>query len=178
MKLQNAKNLGRKNQWTNEQLEAAMKDVKSKQLSASAAARKYGIPPSTLHDHLSGKSTKRYGGPPTILTAKEEKEIERVCQVMHELGFPLTKDFVSVALREYLDATCRAEKFKDGIPGYDWWWGFLKRHPKLAERKPEHFPRNRAEASRPEVNNDNKLHVYRNSNILPLALTVDIAYFL
>ena len=169
---------GRKNQWTNEQLEAAMKDVKSKQLSASAAARKYGIPPSTLRDHLSGKSTKRYGGPPIILTAKEEKEIERVCQVMHELGFPLTKDFVSVALREYLDATCRAEKFKDGIPGYDWWWGFLKRHPKLAERKPEHFPRKRAEASRPEVNNDNKLHVYRNSNILPLALTVDIAYFL
>lgn len=87
-----------------------------------------------------------------MLTETEEKEIERLCEVMQELGFPLTRDFVSVALRDYLADTGRGEKFKDA---YDWWWGFFQRHPKLVERKPEHLPRNRAQASRPEVRKRN-----------------------
>ena len=43
----------------------------------SLARENSNIPKSTLHDHLSGTSSKRYGGPPTVLTASEEKEIVR-----------------------------------------------------------------------------------------------------
>ena len=32
---------------------------------------------------------------PTILTADEEKELERACRVLQESGFPLTKELVS-----------------------------------------------------------------------------------
>ena len=142
---------GIKNRWSDEQLHAAMSAVRSKELSAGAASRKYGIPRSTLHDHLVGKSKRRYGGHGQLLTDIEEKEIVRLCEVMQELGFPLTRDFVSVALRDYLAETGRGQKFKNGTPTYDWWWGFFQRHPKLVERKPEHLPRNRAQASRPEV---------------------------
>ena len=142
---------GTKNKWSDEQLKAAMAAVSSKQLRPEAAARKFSIPASTLRDHLSGKSKRRYGGRGTILTPDEEKEIERVCQVMQELGFPLTKEFVSVALRDYLAETGRHKKLKDGMPTYDWWWEFFKRHPRLVQRKPEHLPRNRAQAARPEV---------------------------
>ena len=79
---------------------AAMKAVQSKELSIRAAGAKFGIPSSTLHDHLRGTSTKRYDGAPTILTANEEKEIVTSCLVMQELGFPLTREFVSMALRD------------------------------------------------------------------------------
>ena len=143
---------GTKNKWSDEQLQAAMAAVRSKELRATAAARKYGIPPSTLHDHLVGKSKRRYGGQGHIFTPTEEKEIVRICQVMQELGFALTRDFVSLFLKEYLEATGRSDRFRDGVPTYDWWWGFLQRHKTLVERKPEHLPRNRAQASRPEVN--------------------------
>ena len=140
-----------KNQWTDEQLELAKSDIEVNKLSIRAAAIKHGIPPSTLRDHVQGKSKKRYGGPSTVFTADEEKEIERVCQVMQEMGFPLSKEFVSVALGEYLELTGRQEEFKHGLPGYDWWTGFLKRHPQLVQRKPEHLPQNRAQAARSEV---------------------------
>ena len=72
------KNKGEKNLWSDEQLHTAMKAVSSGELKAHAAAKQYGIPSSTqsstLHDHIKGKSTKRYGCAPTVLTA-EEKEI-------------------------------------------------------------------------------------------------------
>ena len=68
------KNKGEKNLWSDEQLHAAMEAVSSGELKAHAAAKQYGIPSSTLHDHIKGKSTKRHGCAPTVLTA-EEKEI-------------------------------------------------------------------------------------------------------
>ena len=73
------KNKGEKNLWSDEQLHTAMKAVSSGELKAHAAAKQYGIPSSTqsstLHDHIKGKSTKRYGCAPTVLTAEENKEI-------------------------------------------------------------------------------------------------------
>ncbi len=59
-------------------LKAAIAAVKAKVISAAAASRNYGIPASTLHCHLVGKSKRRYGGRGQLLTAMEEKEIERV----------------------------------------------------------------------------------------------------
>ena len=142
---------GIRNQWTDAQLAAAKQAVQSGELSIRAAGIKYGVPKTTLSHHLSGESTKRYGGPKTVLTAAEEKEIVISCQVLQELGFPLTKDHVSVAVRDYLAEGGRGHHFRDGIPGYDWWVGFFRRHPKLVERKPEHLPKNRAQAAKPEV---------------------------
>jgi len=69
------KNKGEKNLWSDEQLHAAMEAVSSGELKAHAAAEQYGIPSSTSHDHIKGKSTKRYGCAPTVLTAEEKEEI-------------------------------------------------------------------------------------------------------
>ena len=68
------KNKGEKNLWSDEQLHTAMEAVSSGELKAHAAAKQYGIPSSTLYDHIKGQSTKMYGCAPTVLTA-EEKEI-------------------------------------------------------------------------------------------------------
>jgi len=44
-------------------------------LSARAAAKKYGLAPSTLHDHLHGNFKKVGADGPTVLTVSEEREI-------------------------------------------------------------------------------------------------------
>ena len=140
-----------KNKWTDEQLQAALKEVEEGKSKANAAAVKFGIPSSTLYDHLKGKSQKRYGGCPTVLTHAEEKEIMEACQVLQEFGFPLTTDTVGAIVRDYLKANGRKTPFKDATPGYDWWCGFLKRWPRLTQRKPEHLPTCRAQGARHEV---------------------------
>ena len=142
---------GARNQWTDGQLEAAKKAVRSGEMSLRTASEKYGVPRTTLSNHLRGISTKRYGGPPTVLTPAEEIEIVASCQVLQEIGFPLTKDHVSAAIKSYLTDHDKLYCFKDGVPGYDWWVGFFKRHPSLTQRKPEHLPTNRAKAATPEV---------------------------
>ena len=175
---------GKTNNWTDAQLVAAMKAAQSKELSVRSAAAKYGIPKSTLQDHVQGISTKRYGGPPTVLTADEEKEVVRSCLAMQQFGFPLTRDFVKVALRDFLKARGRSNQFTDGVPGRSWWGGFFRRHPELVERKPEHLPRERAQAAKPEVREhyktNNTIHcpsMYhqeyeRESILLPIILIV------
>jgi len=140
-----------KNQWSDEQLQAAMEAVSSGELKAHAAAKRYGIPSSTLYDNVKGKSSKRYGGAPTVLTAAEEKEIVTACQVLQEFGFPLTTNVVGQIVKDYLTSTERRNPFTDLTPGYEWWQGFLRRWPVLRQRKPEHLPRNRAQGARPEV---------------------------
>ena len=137
-------------QWSTGQLSAALDAVKSG-IKIRAAATRYGIPSSTLHDHVSGKHKKVGRGAPTILTPEEEKEVATICQVMQKLAFPLTRELMTVALRDYLRDSRRGERLRDHTPGPDWWSGFLKRNPELVERKPEHLPKSRAAAANPEV---------------------------
>ena len=52
----------KKNQWSAAHLHATIRRVKTKEVSLRQAAILYGIPKSTLSDHIHGKSTKQYGG--------------------------------------------------------------------------------------------------------------------
>ena len=90
-----------KTKWSDQQLQAALQAVEAGQLKPHRAAVKFGIPPSTLYDHLKGKSTKRYGGLPTILT-HAEKEIATACGVLQQFGYSLTTDIVGVIVRDYV----------------------------------------------------------------------------
>ena len=140
----------RTSSWTDAQLKAAMDDVHGGS-SIRAAAAMYGIPRSSLHDHLNGKSTKRFGGPQLALPHEIEKEIVESCFSLQELGFPMTKDMVGVIIHDYLEETGTPSPFINNTPGRWWWEGFLKRWPKLTERKPQHLPKIRALSSTPEV---------------------------
>ena len=86
-----------------------------------------------------------------ILTCTEEKEIATSCQVLQEFGYSLTKDIVGIIVRDYITAYRRENPFTDSTPGYNWWCGFLRRWPKLTQRKPEHLPRQRAQGTCSEV---------------------------
>ena len=63
-----------------------------------------------------------------------------MCQILAEMGFPLTKGYVEVVVRDYLKNQYRSSAFgSSGIPGKSWWERFLSRWPTLVQRKPQHL---------------------------------------
>ena len=138
---------------------AAKKAVESSKLSLRTAEERFDVPKSTIHDHLTGRCTKIGAGKPTVLTEEEEKSIVRSCQELAQSGFGLDRIMVGRVVRDYLAAQKRENPFKEGVPGKKWWQGFLKRWPSLSERRPQHFPTVRAQASTPEVMNQYFLNV-------------------
>ena len=116
------------------------------------AEKLYGIPKSTLSDHVTGKSSRAYAGAPRSLSDEDEVEIVITCQVLAEMGFPLNVYYVGNVIKDYLAQQGKSNPFGDtGIPGRDWWSRFLSRHPELAKRRPQHLSRKRAEANDPAV---------------------------
>ena len=128
-----------------EKLQAALQEIRKKKgVSVRSLARKYGIPPSTLHRHARMES--RIGaGRPTILTPEEEKEVVYSCQVLQEMGFGMTREMVGAIVVDYLTTIGRDNPF-NGQPGFKWWKGFQKRFPQLVDRKAQHLPKHRATA--------------------------------
>ena len=139
--------------YSQEELKAAVKAVKEDNMTILAAAKKFGVPRSTVFDHLKEIHPKIGAGAPTILTPGEEKEIVITLQVLQQIGFGLTKQLIGVVVCDYLNdqPLCR-NPFRDGIPGKDWWKLFLKPWAsQLSIRKPQHLPMHRAAGSSPEV---------------------------
>ena len=90
-------------------------------------------------------------GRSTTLTPAEEKEIVYSCQVLQELGYGLTRAFVTEVVEHYLKQQDKQSIFNNGCPGPDWWEGFLGRWPSLIERKPQHLSSKRASAANPDT---------------------------
>ena len=140
--------------YSKEDLRNAVEEVKSGAgVSIRGTAQKYGIPRSTLHDHISGRHEQVGKGGPTVLTSTEEREIALTCMSLGEIGFGLTRDLVEIVLFEYIKEQQIPNPFPSGIPGRDWWQRFMKRWPCLSERKPQHLSKSRAKASHPEIIN-------------------------
>ena len=49
-------------------------------------AHKFGVPPTTLHDHLSGKSPKVAAGGLTVLSISEEQEVAMACITLADMA--------------------------------------------------------------------------------------------
>ena len=139
--------------YSKEDLKAALKAVKDKEMKILVASRKFNIPRSTLSTHLKNSEIRIGSGHPTVLSPREEEEIVLILQVLQEIGFGSTKELVGVVIRDYLsDQPCRPNPFGDGIPGKDWWRLFMKRwESKLSIRKPQHLPTHRASGSSCQV---------------------------
>ena len=119
--------------------------------SMRAVAHKYGVPHSTLNDHLKGKYKKIGAGGPTVLTASEEREIALTCSALADMGFGLTRDLVQVVIHAYLQDHDIPNPFTGGVPGKDWWQRFMRWWPSLSERKPQHLSTKRAQAADGEI---------------------------
>ena len=88
-----------KESYNEDDLQRVIADVQAGEgLSMRAAAHKYGVPPSTLHDHLKGKSKKVGAGGPTVLMVAEEREVALTCLALADMGFGLTRELVEVVM--------------------------------------------------------------------------------
>ena len=71
--------------------------------------------------------------------------------MLQELGFGLTHDIVSRVISDFLSTSGRVSPFAGGLPGADWWTGFMQRWPTLSERKPQHLSSARAACANPDT---------------------------
>ena len=96
-------------------------------LSMRATAHKYGIPPSTLHDHLKGISKKTGAGGPTVLMAVEEREVALTCLTLADMEFGLTRGLVEMVFMNYLKDNSILNPFTGGTCA---WQGLVATLPK------------------------------------------------
>jgi len=143
--------------WDARAMAAAMADVKSKKLGLRAAAKQYGVPKSTLSKRMSkGIAADVPAGKPPVINIEEEILLVKHLQDMESLGFGLTIRAVCELAFELAEQNSIPHRFnKDKrAAGFDWYQGFMNRHPVLSLRKPEGLSAARAAMLNPKVIGD------------------------
>ena len=74
-----------KRSYSKESLENAIASCKSENLKVREAAKLFGVPKNTSHDHVNGKYDATCAGGPTVLQLKVEQEIVASCQILAEI---------------------------------------------------------------------------------------------
>lgn len=121
--------------------------------SIRAVSEQFGIPKSTLSDHIKSmrnQKERRKPGTPTVLTKEEEMFLCDGIETCATWGFPLTSYDLRVLVQNYLNKKGARTKFKENLPGIEWVKEFLKRNHQLTFRLSENVKRNRASIT-PEV---------------------------
>ena len=86
-----------------EELDIMVQRIKEEALSYRKAAAQYGIPQSTLHDHVTGKAVSSKRGPPTVLMAAEEQMLVDWAFHMADIGCGHTREQLCATVKEILD---------------------------------------------------------------------------
>lgn len=90
-------------------LETAVEEVKLKKLTLRSAAEKYGVPYTTLQEHVKRKYSKTYSGQ-TVLSAEEEDRLTKCLTLCGDWGFPMRGRDICNIVHEYLERSGRVEK--------------------------------------------------------------------
>lgn len=99
-------------------IDKLLDQIRSGNLTAYQAAKKSGVPRTTLQYRLSSKwKNKGSRGPNTIFTEEEEREIVQQLLNLEQRGIPLTQRAVVFKVTKYLKAKPRTTPFKEGQPG-------------------------------------------------------------
>ena len=98
------------------------------------ASRLFGIPTTSIRDHLYGKTrTKQRGAKPTLKAHEEKKLVDYVFK-MQDLGHLLTT--IELLLKVALATQTRSTPWSaNGALGKCWLRRFQHRHPELATRR-------------------------------------------
>ena len=125
----------------------AVKEVQENKIGMRTAARMWSVPKSSLQRRLKGKVAmpKRLGRH-EVLGHKAEKELVYHLLKLESRGFGLTVDDVRHLAYQFAELNGIEHSFNSASQkaGYDWWYGFKKRHPTLAVRKAESLSTARA----------------------------------
>jgi hypothetical protein len=128
--------------WSASALEQALRSIKQSEKTIGEAAVEYGIPKTTLHRHLRGKSMKKPGiasGRCPVLNDKFEQELVDHIKHMQRIMFGLTPMEVRRIAFQLAERNHLKHPFshKTQLAGEDWFLSFCNRHPEISLRRPE-----------------------------------------
>lgn len=145
----------RQKQERKEDLENALQSIRNGELSYKRASRLFRIPRSTLIARLKGWKNRAAtkGSKPgrsTDLSAEIEADLANNLNTLNKWGFGLARKEILSLVGTYVKENKIATRFKNGIPGKDWFIGFCKRH-NLSCKKPVKRQSIRTERTTPEI---------------------------
>jgi len=112
--------------YTEEDLKKALEYIRTEKWSFRQASLHFKIPLGTLSSHNQRILKPRSGRPPALST-EEEKYLVHLIVTLQEWGQLSTcKDVLKYA-EEYVEYTGLKNRFINGYPTKDWYYGFLKR---------------------------------------------------
>ncbi|XP_060555543.1 uncharacterized protein LOC132716309 [Ruditapes philippinarum] len=125
-----------KKRYSDDAMSRALIDVNSKTLSLRAAAKKYGVPKSSLSDRYTGKVQEgSKWGRKTIFTYQEERNLIEHAMKRADLGIGFTKSNFLRFVGNYAKET--KVPFNTADASEKWWRGFKSRHADFSLRAPE-----------------------------------------
>lgn len=130
--------------WSDLGMREALGAVHQKGMDITKAAIVYGIPRTTLSDHVHGRVLPGVkSGAPTLLSSREEEElVEFLCQCA-DIGYPKSRSEVMNIVNRML-----SQKGVDRAVTNGWWTKFIGRHHEtLSLRTPATLSVSRASAS-------------------------------
>ena len=111
-----------------------MDAITNEGMKVRVVARIFGIPMSSLKDHVYGKVMEKKMGAKTMLSQEEEGKLLDYCFKMQDLGHPLTSG--QLRLKVAMTIQTRETSWSaNGVPGKFWLRSFKLRHPNLVSRK-------------------------------------------
>jgi hypothetical protein len=134
--------------YSSEKVQKAMRAVTVDKLSIRRAAEMYGIPKSTLSDHLHGKYKYSGGQGGRLLTDKEEERLAAFLVGCASVGYAKSRKEVLNIVQQILYHRGSEAQVTKG-----WWDSFKSRHPHLKLRNAEPLSYARAVANDPSFIN-------------------------
>ncbi|KAL1498417.1 hypothetical protein ABEB36_009223 [Hypothenemus hampei] len=92
----------KRSSYDSKSMECAIKDVNNNAVSLRAAAKKYGVPKSTLEFKLKNPDHKDTCGPSPILTLREESQLAKWIEELALRGFPRKKEDIINSVQKFL----------------------------------------------------------------------------
>ncbi|CAC5404762.1 unnamed protein product [Mytilus coruscus] len=139
--------MGKRNKYRNyalEDIKNAVQMVENKSMSIRSASQ-YNVPKTTIIDKLNGRSSlQARSGPNPVLYDSEEEMLVHWVIDMAKIGYGQTKQQLLYTVKTILDHDGRKTPFKDNLPGKDWLYAFMKRHPEISTRTPQKLGKERA----------------------------------
>ena len=131
--------------WTDLSLENALNSITNDGMSIREASKLYGIPSSSIRDHLYGIRTSRQKDIRPVLTPHDEKKIVDYIFKMQDRGHPLTA--AELCLKVATTTETRSTPWSArGVPGKGWLRRFWSRHPEISSRRSQGLEVARARA--------------------------------
>lgn len=147
----------------------AVSDVSSGLKTYRQASLDHKVPLTVIFNRINGRKTNINhigSGRQCELTPEVEDELERCLIARAEMGYPCSRKELKEIVQEYIQHNQLETRFNNGRPGDVWYYGFMKRHPRISLKMPEHLQKARRSARDPFVMYgffDDVQEMYKNS---------------